>query len=273
MKVLSLFDGLSGGRLALERAGIHVSKYYSSEIDKNAIDISNNNWDDIIQIGDVTSIDFNKFKDIDLLIGGSPCQGFSFIGKVLNLEDPRSKLFFKFKEAFDKISPKYFMLENVIMSKASEKVISESLGVEPLLIDSALVSAQRRKRLYWTNIPNVTIPTDRGIKFKDILDNNEEFRDLPPFVYGKWGNKPRIKELNWVLNEKANTLTTKRSHTSQYLLNETKDKLRLMTPIEWERLQTLPENYTKGKGVAARCHAIGNGWTIDVIAHIFKGLK
>ena len=273
MKVLSLFDGLSGGRIALDRIGIDVDSYYSSEIDEKAMVISKANWDDITYIGDINNVDFNDYLDVDLVIAGSPCQGFSFIGKRLNLEDPRSKLFFKFKEALDIINPKYFMLENVLMNKQSENTITEALNVKPLLIDSSLVSAQRRKRLYWTNIPNVTIPEDRFIEFKDILDNSEPFRDVPKFVYGKWGDRLRADGLNWTKNSKANTLTTNRSHTFQYLFNDNKDGVRLMNSLEWERLQTLPEGYTNNVGVTAACHAIGNGWTIDVISHIFKGLK
>jgi len=273
MKVLSLFDGISCGRIALDQLGIKVDTYYASEIDEKAIEISKNNWDDIIYIGDVTKINFEDYKDIDLIIVGSPCQGFSFAGKRLNLEDPRSKLFFEFKRALDVIQPKYFMLENVIMNNQSKQVITNLLGVEPLMIDSALVSAQRRKRLYWTNIPNVTLPEDRGIIFKDILDLKEPWRDPPKFIYGKYGNTIRADGLNWVNNPKSNTLTTNRSHAYQYLFNEDKTKVRLMSPLEWERLQTLPEGYTKGLGVTSRCHAIGNGWTIEVIKHIFNGLK
>lgn len=273
MNVLSLFDGLSGGRIALDSLGIKVDKYYSSEIDEKAMDISKDNWDDITYLGDINNIDFSKYTDVDLIIAGSPCQGFSFIGKRLNLEDPRSKLFFKFKEALDIIKPKYFMLENVLMNKESEETITTTLGVKPLMIDSGLVSAQRRKRLYWTNIPNVTIPEDRNITFDSILDVTEPFREPPNFIYGKWGERVRADGLNWTLNTKANTLTTNRSHTFQYLFNDKRDKVRLMSALEWERLQTIPQGYTKCKGVTARCHAIGNGWTIEVIKHIFKGLR
>ena len=273
IKVLSLFDGLSGGRIALDQLGIKVDAYYASEIDEKASIISKNNWDDITYIGDVTKVNFEEYKDVDLVIAGSPCQGFSFIGKRLNLEDPRSSLFFKFKEALDIIKPKYFMLENVLMNKQSEQTITELLGIAPLMIDSGLVSAQRRKRLYWTNIPNVTIPENRGILFSSILDSSEEYRAVPKFIYGKWGDRVRADGLNWVHNTKANTLTTNRSHTFNYLFNSSKDKVRLMSALEWERLQTLPEGYTEGLGVTARCHAIGNGWTIDVIKHIFKGLQ
>lgn len=176
MKVLSLFDGISCGRLALERAGIPVEKYYASEIDKYAIQIAQKNYPDTIQIGDVTKLNYLELLDIDLVIGGSPCQGFSFAGKQLNFNDPRSKLFFEFVRAVKTIKPKYFLLENVKMKQEFQDIISEQLGVRPIEINSSLVSAQNRKRLYWTNIPNVTVPADKGILLKDIL---HEFTDIP----------------------------------------------------------------------------------------------
>ncbi len=176
MKVLSLFDGISCGRLALERAGIPVEKYYASEIDKYAIQIAQKNYPDTIQLGDVTKLNYLELLDVDLVIGGSPCQGFSFAGKQLNFNDPRSKLFFEFVRAVKKIKPKYFLLENVKMKKEFQDIISEQLGVQPIEINSSLVSAQNRKRLYWTNIPNVTIPKDKDILLKDIL---HEFNDIP----------------------------------------------------------------------------------------------
>lgn len=170
MRVLSLFDGISCGRVALERAGIPVEKYYASEIDKYAIQIAQKNYPDTIQIGDVCKVDFSKYiGNVDLIIGGSPCQGFSFAGKQLNFNDPRSKLFFEFVRAIKTIKPKYFLLENVKMKKEYQDIISDLLGVQPIEINSALVSAQNRKRLYWTNIPNVGQPADKGILLKDIV--------------------------------------------------------------------------------------------------------
>ena len=170
INVLSLFDGLSCGNIALEKAGIKVNNYYASEIDKWAIKIANKNYPNIIQLGDVTKFDETKLPKIDLLIGGSPCQGFSFAGKQLNFDDPRSKLFFVYVYMLKQLKPKYFLLENVRMSKQSQDVISEHLGVQPIKINSSLVSAQNRVRLYWTNIPNVTQPKDKGLKLKDILE-------------------------------------------------------------------------------------------------------
>lgn len=170
MNVLSLFDGMSCGRVALERAGIPVEEYYASEIDKYAMQVSAKNWPDIIQLGDCTKIDFSQYAGkIDLVIGGSPCQGFSFAGKQLNFDDPRSKLFFEFVRAVREIKPKYFLLENVKMKQEFQDVISEHLGVKPFEINSALVSAQNRRRLYWTNIPVNKMPEDRHIMLKDIV--------------------------------------------------------------------------------------------------------
>lgn len=174
MKVLSLFDGISSGRVALERAGIPVETYYASEIDKYAIQVAQKNYPDTIQIGDVCRVDFSKYiGKIDLIIGGSPCQGFSFAGKQLNFNDPRSKLFFEFVRAVKTIKPKYFLLENVKMKKEYQDIISDLLGVQPIEINSALVSAQNRKRLYWTNIPNVSQPDDKGILLKNIVHEYE----------------------------------------------------------------------------------------------------
>ena len=171
MNVLSLFDGMSCGQIALKELGIKVDKYYASEIDKYAIQIAQKNFPDTIHVGDVTKVSAADFPKIDLLLGGSPCQGFSFAGKQLNFDDSRSKLFFEYVRLLKELRPKYFLLENVRMKKEYQDVISEHLGVKPIMINSALVSAQNRNRLYWTNIPNITQPKDRGIVLKDILEN------------------------------------------------------------------------------------------------------
>lgn len=174
MKIVSLFDGVATGYEALQRVGIPIEKYYASEIDKSAIKIALKNHPDIVEIGDVTQIDFNDYKDVDLVLGGSPCQGFSVAGKQLAFDDPRSKLYFEFERAIKTIQPKYFLLENVKMKQEFQDIITERLGCEPIEIDSALVSAQRRKRLYWTNIPGVQQPEDKGIMLKDIVHEYEE---------------------------------------------------------------------------------------------------
>ena len=178
MNVLSLFDGMSCGQIALDQLGIPVKNYFAAEIDKYAIQIARKNYPDMIHLGDVKNIktidthlmdEFDCGHKIDLLIGGSPCQGFSFGGKGLNFDDPRSKLFFEFDRLLKALKPKYFLLENVKMKKESEQVITDYLGVEPIEINSNLVSAQNRKRLYWTNIP-FSMPEDKHIYFKDIIE-------------------------------------------------------------------------------------------------------
>jgi len=168
--VLSLFDGMSCGQIALNRTGITYDNYFASEIDKHAIKVTQHNYPNTIQLGDVKDIRGVDLPKINLLIGGSPCQGFSFAGKQLNFEDPRSVLFFEFVRLLDECKPEYFLLENVKMKKEHQTVITECLGVEPVEINSALVSAQNRPRLYWTNIPFVELPEDKGLVFKDIME-------------------------------------------------------------------------------------------------------
>ena len=158
MNVLSLFDGMSCGQIALDQLGIKVDNYYAAEIDKYAIQVAKANYPNTVHLGDVRDVSGLGLPQIDLLIGGSPCQGFSFAGKQLNFDDPRSQLFFEYVRLLDVLKPKYFLLENVKMKKESEQVITDMLGVEPIEINSNLVSAQNRRRLYWTNIPNVTVP-------------------------------------------------------------------------------------------------------------------
>lgn len=170
MNVLSLFDGMSCGQVALNRLGIKYDKYFSSEIDKYAIAVTQYNYPDTIQIGDIIKVKANDLPKIDLLIGGSPCQGFSFAGKRLNFEDQRSKLFFEFVRLLKECKPKYFLLENVKMKKEYQDIITRYLDVEPILINSNLVSAQNRKRLYWTNIKNIEQPKDKNIMLKDIIE-------------------------------------------------------------------------------------------------------
>ena len=189
MKVLSLFDGMSCGRIALDRLGIEVDTYYASEIDKYAIAVAKENYPDTIHVGDITQLDPKDFQDIDLVLAGSPCQGFSFAGKQLAFDDPRSALFFEFIRLLKAIKPKYFLLENVRMKQQYIDVITQQVSecypdhegndlfdskIEPILINSALLSAQSRQRLYWTNIPHVKQPEDLGIVLKDILEDEVE---------------------------------------------------------------------------------------------------
>jgi DNA-cytosine methyltransferase len=176
MNILSLFDGMSCGRLALDRLGIKIDKYYASEIDKYAIEVSSANYPDTIQIGDVCDVKGEDYPDIDLILGGSPCQGFSFAGHQLAFDDPRSALFFEFVRVLKEVNPKYFLLENVKMRKEFLDIISDQVGVEPILINSSLLSAQNRQRYYWTNIPGVEQPEDRGLILKDILETEADER-------------------------------------------------------------------------------------------------
>lgn len=362
LNVLSLFDGMSCGQLALQRAGIEVENYFASEIDKHAIAITQKNFPNTKQVGDITKLTRYNFPDkIDLVIGGSPCQGFSMAGKQLNFDDPRSKLFFEYVRVLKdlrKVNPEIkFLLENVKMKKEYQDVISKTLGVEPIEINSNLVSAQNRRRLYWTNIENVSKPEDKGILLKHIIqeevedkyyitekrleqianwksyqnpldrlftgedkvgcllasDSNKEhagskflkidikgnlkkFQDKAScFTAGanSGGNHSDMDLL--VFNKVVQVNTSKESNNQQpYMQNRVYDTnykapaltqvcnrlniikenfdIRRLTPIECERLQTVPDNYTQGASDSQRYKMLGNGWTVDVIAHIFSHL-
>lgn len=280
MNVLSLFDGISCGRVALERAGIDVIKYYASEIEPSAIEITMKNYPDTIQVGDITKLEGKDFENIDLLIGGSPCQGFSSAGKGLNFEDPRSVLFFEYVRLLKEIKPKYFLLENVHMKKEFQDIISTQLGVQPIDINSSLVSAGLRRRSYWTNIPNVTIPDDKGISINDILDGAYSERDKSLCIdamYGKGSNLRRYlhrgsRQIVFTDKDFMNEVTKNKPDIDETndVGNRNRDKWRFLTPEECEAIQTLPVGYTSGASKYSRYHGIGNGWTVDVIAHIFK---
>lgn len=291
MNVLSLFDGMSCGRIALERVGIKVDNYFASEIDKYAIQVSKANYSDIVHIGDVTKVYGGYISQkIDLLIGGSPCQGLSIGNKNRKLlNDVRSKLFYEYIRLLNETKPKYFLLENVLMDADSENEFTRLTGVSSIMINSKSLSAQRRERLYWTNIPNVSQPIDKGILFKDILDNDfskyilsdtlqGRFKLLhddngtklvigTTKIEGKIGQRDRV----YGINNKIPTLTaTDYKQPKQLYVNGV---LRKTTPIECERLQTITDNYTKCVSDMQRYKMLGNGWTVDVIAHIFSYLK
>ena len=318
MNVLSLFDGMSCGQLALDRLGIDVDIYLAAEIDKYAKQVTKKNYPNTIQLGDVTKLDGIDLPRIDLMIGGSPCQGFSFAGKQLNFDDPRSALFFEFVRLLKETKPKYFMLENVRMKQEFQDVISEHLGVEPIMINSSLLSAQSRKRLYWTNIPNINQPSDKGICMADILEGEVDdkfFMNKPLILNGKLTGQigeldyrdndrqkrvyscdykspsllartdsPRILKVGdlemkasqqvrrvYSKNGLSPTLDTMQGgHRQPKILLE--NKVRKLTPLECERLQTVPDNYTEGVSNTQRYKMLGNGWTVDVIAHIFKNI-
>lgn len=372
--VLSLFDGMSCGQIALQKLGIKVKQYYAAEIDKHAIQVTQHNFPDTIQLGDVTKVFAKDLPKIDLLIGGSPCQGFSFAGKQLAFDDPRSKLFFEFVRLKNECNPTYFMLENVKMKKEFEIIISKYMGVAPIVINSALLSAQNRVRLYWTNIANepyglfgdmqcmIPQPKDKGILLRDILES-----DVPDKYYlsdkaiatairkSDIGINPKInpeksgtvtcgnqsakfsidnsttlivasrgrnpenpKSCESGLNTeqmleprydgKTNCLTSVQKDNLVMQLNQSTEsngcqpyqqnrvydidgispalmaqmscgthaileqgmKIRRLTPTECERLQTVPDGYTSIVSDTQRYRMLGNGWTVDIIAHIFS---
>jgi len=386
MNVFSCFDGASCGQLALTKLGVPISNYYASEIDKYAIQVTQANFPNTIQLGDITKVDISQLPKIDLMMGGSPCQGFSFAGKQLNFEDPRSKLFFDFIKIRDKLKPRYVLLENVRMKKESEDIISDYMGCSPIKINSSLLSAQSRNRLYWfvelvdgNYVPiNVNQPQDKGIVIKDILEELP-FGDIPNYLANNWGGEPRGNKVKSVEDPKANCLTAsmykgqiptyikkiipkenpstskdglirvgsadlnghdylkrvyskhgkapaltangggnrepkvgiarivnrrldengtrkdyqlelpftkvielRQDDKSNCLTTLQKDNVvvkeevyawRKLTPLECERLQTMPDNYTNHVSNSQRYKMIGNGWTVDVIAHILKGIQ
>ena len=270
MNVLSLFDGMSCGQIALNRASIKYDNYFASEIDKYAIKVTMANYPKTIQLGDVTQVKGADLPKIDILLGGSPCQGFSFAGKQLNFEDPRSKLFFEYVRLLRECNPKYFLLENVKMKKEYEQIITDHLGVEPIFINSSLVSAQNRKRLYWTNIPIKTLPEDKGLTIKDIVDYGTGKK-----LTEATSKRPRTLRNYRGPHQKASCLTATMYKLSQSNGMTVIDDggLRCITPRETEKLQTVPCGYTAHTSDTQRYKMIGNGWTVDVIAHIFKGIK
>jgi DNA (cytosine-5)-methyltransferase 3A len=300
MNVLSLFDGISCGQIALNKANIQYNNYFASEIDKNAIKVTQHHYPNTVQLGDVTKIEFIASK-IDLLIGGSPCQSFSSAGNR-NGFDGKSGLFWEYVRVLNQVKPTYFLLENVVMKKEWEDIITKELGVEPIKINSSLVSAQNRVRLYWTNIPGVGIPEDRGITLNDVLEIDSN--DNPAAIRGRRLNKATIigrrlneagkrndynkeipitqcLEVRATNTNKSNCLTTVDKDNVLTPLpigrhpNAFKDKLsfRYYSLLEYERLQTLPEGYTNLVSVSQAKKMIGNAWTVDVISHIFSYLK
>ena len=274
INVLSLFDGISCGQIALERAGLEVDNYFASEIDKFALQVAKHNYPNTKHLGDVMQVKGSELPKINLLIGGSPCQGFSFAGKQLNFKDPRSKLFFEFVRLLKETKPKYFLLENVRMKKEYQDVISQHLGITPVEINSSSFSMQNRRRLYWTNIPilqfdNVSKDCFDGYLYRlghgYIKDEIKFFKKYPALAAQSPATKYRI-----VLDlQKANDAL---KSNSLNLLRRGSILTRSATPEECEKFQTLPDGYTATLKKGQRYKCIGNGWTVDVIAHIFKGL-
>ena len=307
MRILSLFDGISCGMLALKRAGVSVEKYDAFEIDKYAIQISKKNFPEIVHHGNVFYGDFTQFEGYDLLIGGSPCTYWSIAKKnrEINPNGEGFRLFKEYVRALKESKCRYFLYENNnSIHKNIKDEISKYLGIQPIMINSSLVSAQQRKRCYWTNIPNVTQPENKGILLNDILDNAVGWQDksycmtasysgaifsntlerkqrtmaaVPIRIgqYGKGGQGQRI----YSVRGKSVTLSAngggQGAKTGLYKIDlpDGDYVIRKLTPIEAERLQTLPDDYTAGISNTQRYKCIGNAWTSDVIAHILRGLK
>jgi len=285
INVLSLFDGMSCGQIAIDKLGIEVDNYFASEIDKYAIQVTKHNYPNTKHIGDVTKVKGDDLPKIDLLIGGSPCQGFSFAGKKLNFDDPRSKLFFEFVRLLEETNAKYFLLENVLMKQEYQDVISEHLNVKPILINSSLLTAHNRPRLYWTNIPNVEQPKDLGITLAEIRDlqiENYEYISEDKTINREYKKNYLQYDINgkghgsqdqraYYLDNKHGCLDTGASSKAKIL--ETDGRVRKITRNEAERLQSVPDGYTDCVSKAQALKMLGNGWTVDVIAHIFKNIK
>ena len=342
MVVLSLFDGISCGRIALENNGIKIDKYYASEIEPNAIKVAKYNYPDTVEIGDVCKVVYENGRlytengtydigKIDLICAGSPCTNFSSIGyangmtygdiEINSLEqyldlkqqgvsfDGQSYLFWEFIRVLKEVSPRFFLLENVVMAKKWENIITENVGVQPLRINSALRSAQNRPRLYWTNIKNIIAPKDKGILLTDILDPDADKRDVAycltvqrsfPRLIKKYGFIPkRFNAYNAsMIKEKACALSRGSMITSSCAtllftacddgchivknnlmdgrypvnLSDGKYNIRKLSLMEQERLQMLPDNYTRVGDIKdqKRSEMIGNGWTVSIIQHIFS---
>ena len=275
INVLSLFDGMSCGQIALERAGVNVKNYFSSEIDKYAIQITQKNYPNTIQLGDVNNWRSWNLPFIDLIIGGSPCPGFSAAGKHLNFNDPRSKLFFVFDDILGNYMPHYFLYENVIMQKNCCDIINTCLCVDPIKINSSLVSAQNRNRLYWTNI-SFPLLVDKGLVIRDILEPvginiTDQFYEkrIGTLAY----KKARLNLRTQDQKSKAVLTCQSISNTGATNIFINSDLIRKLTPVECERLQTVPDNYTSGVSNTQRYKMLGNGWTVDIITHILKGMK
>lgn len=292
MKVISLFDGIATGRLALEQLGFQDIEYEAYEIEDFPIKVAKKNFPDIVEKGDVFKAEYRG--GYDLLIGGSPCTLWSSarsknatIKRETTPDGIGGRLFMEYVRALKECRPKYFLYENNnSMSKEVKAFITQQLGVEPIMINSALVSGQVRRRLYWTNIPNIGWPEDRGIKLIDVLDKRVSDKYYLSDKMIKYAMSSGTKnfyckpEINL---EKARPLTTapnKRAGTTTYVSDDwvnggSKDKIRRLTPIEYERLQTLPDNYTyiEGSRDSQRYKAVGNGWTLEIIKHILKNLK
>jgi len=292
MNVLSLFDGMSCGQLALERAAIKFDNYYASEIDKSAQIVARKNYPNIISLGDVRDVfwtntgfeikngdswlDVGFDGKIDLLIGGSPCQDISNLSKLkLGLDGEKSSLFYQFWRMWQETKPKYFLLENVAGNKSAIAAITKLMGVRPIKISSNWVSAQNRMRYYWTNIPVNTLPIKKRVVLKDILEKEVDEKYFIKDGRLKWllgdSGQRSIKSKFTNLDPVRASCLTKRGEKSWNCNYVTiGGRIRKLTPVECERLQTIPDNYSNYVDDADRYEMLGNSWTVDIIAHIFK---
>ena len=282
MNVLSLFDGMSCGQIALNRAGIKYDNYFASEIKPHAIKVTQHNYPDTIQLGDVTKINGKDLPKIDLLIGGSPCQDFSSANKEkLGLDGLKSGLFYEYLRLLKEVKPKWFLLENVAMDDFSYQSISEMIGTYPSNINSGLVSGQLRQRSYWTNIgpeyrdlfgnrySAIPQPIDKNISFQSILENGFTDRDKARCILES-ESRPLVSKEKLYRRYTEMGFINIVFDNPEYKYNE---NIRILTQTELERLQTVPQGYT---GLLKRNDAaclLGDGWTVDVIAHIFSFLK
>lgn len=291
MNILSTFDGGSCGQQALKELGIPITKYFASEIDKHAIKVTMDNHPNTIQIGDVTKVKGADLPKIDLLIGGSPCQGFSQAGKKLNFEDPRSKLFFEYVRILEETKPKYFLYENVVPKRKEViDIISEYLGVQPKPLNSNLKSCQDRKRLYWANFEIIT-PEDEGILLKDIVGFTSEIpakedtiSDIKRWTHREFNvsiskngrvrphrldpKKSGISEIGSLTNPSDKCTTITASHAPRTY--KTPFEIYELNRNECEQIQGLPIGYTNIISERQAKKAIGNGWTVQMIEHIFN---
>lgn len=296
INVVSFFDGMSCGQIALERAEIKVNNYYASEIKSHAIKCCKENYPKTDQLGDINDISYyngiisskTKLRNvgsiggIDLIIGGSPCQDITVLKPNKNIFDDKSRLFFEFLRFLNSVQKEkpevLFLLENVVGDKKSIETITQLLKVEPIKINSNLVSFQNRNRYYWTNIPNITIPEDRGISYQDYKDTDEAYIERfkvnrTPSRDIMWGNGVNGKCPNVTHRDKINCLTVKQDRWSNSGLVEYKDFCRYLTTRELELAQTVPLGYTSCLTKNQSEDLLGDGWTVEVVAHIFKHMK
>ena len=284
MNVLSCFDGMSCAQIALERAGIEVDNYYASEVNKSAIKVTQANYPNTIQLGDINTLDLASLPKIDLVIGGSPCQDFSILkANRKGLDGEKSKLFYTFLKIKNELNPEFFLLENVKMRKDSYEKLNDYLGVDGVLINSSLVSFQARPRYYWTNIDYGAIPLDKRVTFQDYKQTRREDilhakTNKTPSRERMWNNGEKGNNIgsrcpNITRSDKIGCLTRKQDRSPNSGLVEFEGFCRYLTRREMENAQTVPEGYTDCVSYNQSQDILGNGFTVDVIAHILKGMK